>query len=136
MTSLEYFTSLAMELRYRKLGEDQIGDVLRELQSHLQDTGGHPEEIFGSPKEYAGRFPKGTSVSPGSRIGYLAAAMLVILLGIKSFSGLVLNLSLGLPATLTYYAAVVALTAALIFWSVAVQRRLPKRMKEELARPE
>jgi hypothetical protein len=136
MTTLEYFKTLAMELRYRKLSEDQIAGVLREVQSHLQDTGGHPGEVFGSPKEYAARFPKGTSVSRGSRIGYVAAAVLIILLGAKSFSGLVLDFSLGLPATLTYYATVVVLTAALVFWSVAVQRRLPQRMKEELARPD
>jgi hypothetical protein len=75
MTTLDYFKTLAMELRKRRLSEDQLADVLRELQSHLQETGEHPEEAFGSPREYAARFPQGTTVSLGSRIGNLAAAV-------------------------------------------------------------
>jgi hypothetical protein len=71
MTTLEYFKTLAMGLRLRKLSEDQVADVLRELQSHLQETGQRPEEAFGSPREYAARFPKGNTVSPGTKVAYL-----------------------------------------------------------------
>ncbi|MDQ0820755.1 hypothetical protein QFZ79_003128 [Arthrobacter sp. V4I6] len=73
------------ELRKRKLSEDKVADVLRELQSHLQDTGARPEEAFGGPKDYAARFPEGSTVAPGSKLGYLAAgymAMTLLLTGV------------------------------------------------------
>jgi hypothetical protein len=54
---LQYFKSLAMPLRQRKLSEDKIAEVLRELQSHLQETGQNPEEAFGSPKGVRGQIP-------------------------------------------------------------------------------
>jgi len=134
MTTVEYFKTLATELRRRKLSEDQVADVLRELQSHLQETGGRPEEAFGRPKEYAARFPEGSIVSPGSKIGYLAAAVLIVLLGVQIVFGLVLGVSLGLAGTLIYMAVTILLTGVLIGWSNALLRKLPERMTEELSR--
>jgi hypothetical protein len=134
MTTLEYFKALAMELRKRRLSEDQVADVLRELQSHLQETGEHPEEAFGGSREYAARFPQGTTVSRGSRIGNLAAAVLIVLLGVKVVLGLILGIPFGLAETIIYIAATFLLTAALIGWSAALQRTLPERITEELSR--
>ncbi len=134
MTTLDYFKSLAMELRKRRLSEDQVADVLRELQSHLLETGGQPEEAFGSSREYAARFPQGTTVHRGSRIGNLAAAVLIVLIGVKVVLGLVLGISFGIAATVTYLAATLLVTAVLIGWSAAVQRKLPELMTEELSR--
>ncbi|MEN3344033.1 MAG: hypothetical protein V7635_609 [Arthrobacter sp.] len=57
---------------------------------------------FGDPKEHAGRFPQGTTVPRGTGITYVAAAVPIILLGVKSFTGLVLDISIGLPAALAY----------------------------------
>jgi hypothetical protein len=65
MTTLQYFKSLAMAmamamamaLRQRKLSGDKSAEVLRELQSHLQETGQSPEAAFGSPKEVRGQIP-------------------------------------------------------------------------------
>ena len=132
MTTLDYFKTLAMELRRRRLSEDQVADVLRELQSHLLETGERPEEAFGSPGEYAARFPEGTTVSRGSRIGNLAAAVLIVLLGVKVGLGLGLGISFGMATTVTYLAATLLITAVLIGWSAALQRKLPKRLAEEL----
>jgi hypothetical protein len=134
MTTLEYFRALALGLRQRKLSEDQVADLLRELQSHLQETGARPEEAFGSPKEYAERFPKGSTVSIGSKVGYLAAAVLMVLIGAKVFTGQVLGISLGFPGTLIYLGATVLLTFALVAWSNVLQRRLPERIAEDLTR--
>lgn len=134
MTTLDYFKTLAMELRKRRLSEDQVADVLRELQSHLRETGERPEEAFGSSKEYAARFPQGTTVSRGSRIGNLAAAVLIVLLGAKVVLGLILGISFGLAETGIYIVATILLTSVLIGWSAALQRTLPERMTEELSR--
>ena len=132
MTTLEYFKSLATQLSQRKLSESQVADVLRELQSHLQDTGSRPADSFGSPKDYAGQFPAGHSISRGSNVGYLAAGVLVILLGGKLVSSLVFGLTVGLPGTVTYYAATLLVTFALIAWSSTLQRQLPDDMATEL----
>lgn len=134
MTTLEYFKALALELRQHKLSEDQVADVLRELQSHLQETGARPEDAFGSPKEYAERFPKGSTASRGSKVGYLAAAVLMVLIGVKVFTGQVLGISLGFPGTLIYLAATVLVTFALIAWSNVLQRRLPARIAADFRR--
>jgi hypothetical protein len=134
MTTLDYFKTLAMELRKRRLSEDQVADVLRELQSHLQETGEHPEKAFGSSREYAARFPQGATVSRGSRIGNLAAAVLIVLVGVKVVLGLILGISFGIAETVIYITATILLTAVLIGWSAALQRKLPERMMEELSR--
>ncbi|WP_211880418.1 HAAS signaling domain-containing protein [Pseudarthrobacter albicanus] len=134
MTTLEYLKSLALGLRQRKLSENQVADVLRELQSHLQETGARPEDAFGSPKEYAEWFPKGHTVSRGSKVGYLAAAVLMVLIGVKVFTGQVLGISLGFPGTLIYLGATVLVTFALIAWSNVLQRQLPERIAEDLNR--
>ncbi len=134
MTTLEYFKALALGLRQRKLSEDQVADVLREVQSHLRETGVRPEDAFGSPKEYAGRFPKRSTVSRGSKVGYLAVAVLMVLIGVKVFTGQVLGISLGFPGTLIYLGATVLVTFTLIAWSNVLQRQLPERIAEDLSR--
>lgn len=134
MTALEYFKTLAMGLRQRKLSEDRIADVLREVQSHLQETGQRPEEAFGSPKEYAARFPKGSTISPGTRVAYLAAFTLMAIITVKVFTGQVLGISLGFPGTFVYLGATALVTFALIAWSNVLQRRLPERLAEEISR--
>lgn len=132
MTTLEYFKALALELRQRKLSEDLVADVLRELQSHLQETGERPEEAFGTPKSYAARLPKGTTVSRGAKVGYLAAAVLIITLGVKVFTGQVLGISPGLSGTVIYFGATALVTSTLIAWSNVLQRQLPALIAEEL----
>jgi hypothetical protein len=134
MTDLEYFKRMAAGLRQRKLSEDQVADVLRELQSHLQETGERPENAFGSPKEYVERFPMGSTVSRGSRVAYLAAAVLMILIGVKVFTGQVLGISLGFPGTLIYLGATALVTSALIALSNMLQRHLPHRITKDLGR--
>jgi hypothetical protein len=123
-----------MGLRQRKLSEDQVADVLRELQSHLQETGQRPEEAFGGPKEYAARFPPGSTVSPGTKVAYLAAFTLMAIITVKVFTGEVLGISLGFPGTFIYLGATALVTFALIAWSTVLQRKLTERMTEELSK--
>lgn len=134
MNTLEYYKALALELRQRKLSEHQVANVLRELNSHLQETGARPEDAFGSPEEYAARFPKGKTVSRGSKIAYLAAAVLMVLIGVKVFTGQVLGISLGFPGTLIYLGGTIVVTFALIARSNVLQRQLPERLVEDLSR--
>ncbi|MET1086542.1 MAG: hypothetical protein ABWY04_05395 [Arthrobacter sp.] len=134
MSTLEYFRALALGLRQRKLSEDQVADTLRELQSHLQETGARPQDAFGSPKSYAERFPKRSTVSLGTKVGYLAGAVLMVLIGAKVVTGQVLGISLGFPGTSIYFVATVLVTFALVAWSNVLQRGLPERIAEELRR--
>lgn len=44
---------LIVNLNRRGLTDKQIGDILLEVQSHIDETGETPEQAFGTPEEYA-----------------------------------------------------------------------------------
>lgn len=134
MTTVRYFKSLAMALRQRKLSEDKITEVLRELQSHLQETGQGPEEAFGSPKEYAARFPEGDTVAAGTKAGYFSIALIMAAMAVKIFTGQFLGLPLGYPWLFIFPAGLFLLAVALIWWSIAMLLKLPEGIAEELTR--
>lgn len=46
---------LVYYLRMAEIPGDRIGDILLEVESHIQETGETPDEAFGGPKEYASR---------------------------------------------------------------------------------
>ena len=134
MTTLEYFKSLATQLRQRKLSESQVADVLRELQSHLQDTSSRPADSFGRSERLrsaisrrAFDFPRIQSGLPrcGRRTGDPARRETAQQFGLRPDL-------LGLPGTVTYYAATLLVTFALIAWSSTLQRQLPDDMATEL----
>ena len=107
--------------------------MLRELQSHLQETGQRPEDAFGSPQEYAARFPQGNTVSRGSKVAYGAAAVLMVIITVKVFTSQVLGMSLGFPGIFIYPGATALLAFALIAWSKALGRKLQKGLRNSPA---
>jgi hypothetical protein len=52
-TDQSWCDDLVLALRVRDVPGARIGEVLAEVQSHLAETGEHPREAFGTPKEYA-----------------------------------------------------------------------------------
>jgi hypothetical protein len=125
MSSQEYLKSLAYELRQRKHSEDMVSSTLQDVRSHLAASGESAEEAFGQPRDYAASFPAGTSLSPGTRVGRLAAGLVIAMLGLYLVLRGVVGVSFGVPGTLTYFAAVLVLTAALVFTGKYLDRRLP-----------
>ena len=54
-TEQAWCDDLLLRLRLRDVPGARIGEVLAEVQSHVAETGEHPREAFGAPKEYADR---------------------------------------------------------------------------------
>lgn len=57
MTHAEYYRELTMLLRGRGLDDSRIAPVLQEIQDLSHESGQTPLEAFGSPREYAKKFP-------------------------------------------------------------------------------
>ncbi|MGY2065872.1 HAAS signaling domain-containing protein [Blastococcus sp. SYSU DS0619] len=57
---------LLLRLRLRDVPGARIGEVLAEVQSHVAETGEHPREAFGSPKEYADEVAAALGIVPTS----------------------------------------------------------------------
>lgn len=125
MSSQEYLKSLAYELRQRKHNEDTVSNTLQEVRSHLAASGETGEAAFGQPRDYAASFPAGTTVSAGTRVGRAAAGLVILMLGVYLVLRGVVGVSFGVSGTLTYFAAVVVLTAVLVFTGKYLDRRLP-----------
>lgn len=125
MSSEEYLKALAYELRQRKHDEEMVGSTLQEVRSHLGESGESGEAAFGQPREYAASFPSGSSVSKGTRLGHVAAGLVIVMLGVYLVLRGVVGASFGVAGTLTYFAAVLVLAAVLVFIGKYLDRRLP-----------
>lgn len=81
MSPEEYLKALAYEMRQRKHSEEMVRNTLQEVSSHFGESGESGEAAFGQPRDYAASFPAGTSVSRGTRMGHVAAGLVVLMLG-------------------------------------------------------
>ena len=125
MSTEEYLKTLAYELRKRKHGEDMVRNTLQEVSSHLAESGESGVAAFGQPREYAASFAAGTTTSGGARVGTLAGLVVIVTLAAYLVLRGTFDISFGIPGTLTYFGAVVAVTAALIVTGQLMDRRLP-----------
>lgn len=125
MSPQEYLKSLAYELRQRRHSEEMVTSTLQEVHSHLAVSEESAEIAFGQPRDYAASFPVGTSVSAGTRLGRLAGWLVILMLGLYLVLRGVMGISFGVTGSLTYFAAVVVLTAVLVFTGKYLDRRLP-----------
>ncbi|MGX1159738.1 hypothetical protein FBY31_1901 [Arthrobacter sp. SLBN-100] len=125
MSTEEYLKALAYELRQRKHSEDMVRNRLQEVVSYLAESGESGEAAFGPPREYAASFPAGTSTSRGARVGTLAAGLVILMLGVYLVLRGMVGVSFGVSGTLSYFAAVLVLTAVLVFTGKFLDRRLP-----------
>ena len=123
MSTEEYLKTLAYELRKRKHGEDMVRNTLQEVSGHLAESGESGVAAFGQPREYAASFAAATS--RGARVGTLAGLVVVVTLAAYLVLRGTFDISFGIPGTLTYFGAVVAVTAALIVTGQLMDRRLP-----------
>jgi hypothetical protein len=89
VNSEKYLRDLTYELRWRRLPEDQVADVVREVQSDLAESGADPEEVYGKARAYAATFPKGRSMSRGYRIATIGITVAVLLVLVRVVSSVV-----------------------------------------------
>lgn len=52
----DYGAALEDELQLRDVPSDQVELIVREVRSHLAESGENPRETFGSPEHYADQF--------------------------------------------------------------------------------
>ncbi len=52
-THATYRQELIVALRLKDVPGDRIGEIVAEVESHVADTGEHPAEAFGNPRDYA-----------------------------------------------------------------------------------
>ena len=125
MSTEEYLKTLAYELRRRKHAEDMVRNTLQEVSSHLAESGESGEAAFGQPKEYAASFAAGATTSKGTRVGTLAGLVVIVTLAAYLVLRGTFDVSFGISGSLSYFGAVVAVTAALIVTGQLIDRRLP-----------
>jgi hypothetical protein len=63
-TDQAWCDDLLLRLRMRQVPGRRIGEVLAEVQSHVAETGEHPHEAFGAPREYADEVARALGVTP------------------------------------------------------------------------
>jgi hypothetical protein len=71
----EYLKDLAQELRWRRIDDDVVVDVLREVSSEVAETGATPADRFGDAAKYAEQFERGRSLLAGFIIATVGALL-------------------------------------------------------------
>ena len=124
-----YRRDLVLALRARHVPGDRIGEIVAEVESHVAETGEHPVEAFGPPKDYA------ASIAPttrGSRVVLWALTLSGLAVGwlvATSVFDLAVGDAKGLPAGVPAW---VALLVAVLLWipAVLVQMRRNARVRD------
>lgn len=86
----KYRDELLLALRMHEISGARVGDVLAEVETHLDESGEDPVEAFGSPREYAARVAAQLEGDPAkqSRPAVLGGALgtaALTLLGLEFF---------------------------------------------------
>ncbi|MCF6743382.1 hypothetical protein E9529_03670 [Blastococcus sp. KM273128] len=63
-TEQAWCDDLLLRLRLRDVPGTRIGEVLAEVESHVAETGEHPREAFGPPREYADQVADALGIRP------------------------------------------------------------------------
>lgn len=91
-TEQAWCDDLLLRLRMRDVPGPRIGEVLAEVQSHVAETGEHPQAAFGTPKEYAADVAAALGIVPAGLWATLRHglrwrdAVLAVAVGLAAFS--------------------------------------------------
>jgi hypothetical protein len=107
-------------LRKKGVAETEIPRLLDEAMEQRRTAG----DRF-SVADFVASTPRGTSISRGTRIGYVAAVFLVLCIGVQLLLGGMFSVHLGIPGLLFYYGAALLGLVALVFSAYYVDRRVP-----------
>lgn len=118
----QWLDGLVSELRIHSATGPAIGDAVAEVEAHLAETGEHPQEAFGTPRQYAA-----TLTLPTDAAQQLSPRLLtkLILGAAAGFTGALWLVPYGLAAVKRHEAAVLPMgmvisLAALILFSVLI----------------
>lgn len=129
MSHEEYLKDLAQKLRWRRIDDDTVADILREVASEVSETGRTPEESFGTAADYAEKFERGHALSAGFVASTVVALLASLAAAAHAASALfgVSAPSLGASAAI-YATCLIALISAVIAGQ-RYDRRLPGRLR-------
>src|SRR5687768_6657738 len=111
----DYLKDLAQELRWRRIDDVVVVDVLREVSSEVAETGATPADRFGDAAKYAEQFERGRSLSAGFIIATVGALLATLTAGAYAVSSLLGINPSSLPRSLgVYTVCFVAMIAAVL----------------------
>ena len=91
-TEQAWCDDLLLRLRLREVPGPRIGEVLAEVQSHIAETGEHPQTAFGTPREYAAEVADALGIVPAGPWAALWRGLtwqdlvMAVVLGLTTFS--------------------------------------------------
>lgn len=124
-----YLRSLAAKLRWRRLDEETVESVLREVAAASPGSGRSPVDEFGTPADYAQRFDKGSAFPLGFVIGNVLAGLALVAGLARSAAGITSGGS-GFGLTLVNLVVTLALVAGAMLLGQAIDRRLPRSLHQ------
>lgn len=125
----DYLKSLATELRWRRLEEDRVREILAATRATLAAGERTGQETFGDPNLYASTFGKGKARHRGHLLNQSATAVAFIAL----VGFMVLNSGRGLSSIATNVVALV-IAVAVSFTCYLVGQRLDNGVPEQESR--
>lgn len=125
----EYLKDLAQKLRWRRIDDDTVADILREVASEVNETGRTPEESFGTAADYAETFEPGRALSAGFVGGTVVALLATLAAAAHAASAMFGVSSPSLGGSVAIYAACLVALISAVVAGQRYDRRLPGRLR-------
>jgi hypothetical protein len=125
----DYLKDLAQELRWRRIDDHVVGDVLRGVSNEVAETGATPADRFGEAGEYAEQFERGRSLSAGFIIATVGALLATLAAAAYAVSSLVGVNTSSLPRSLGVYVVCFVAMIAAVLAGHQYDRRLPRQLR-------
>jgi hypothetical protein len=122
----EYLKDLAQSLRWRRIDDRAVIDVLREVSSEAAETRSAPVDRFGNADQYAERFNRGRSMSLGLWVATTGAMLATLAAAAYVVSTKAGSVPTSLPRSLAVYGVCAALLVAAVLTGHRLDRRLPR----------
>lgn len=130
MNNSTYLRNLALELRWRRIPDSEVVDILREVASEATSDGQDLRSRIGTPDAYASTFPRAKAWPVGYLVTTIGVLLAVILVGVRVFTSLALDLYPGLGLSLAIYGAAVVVVVAAVMIGRQLDQRLPEGLTD------
>ena len=124
-----YLKDLTQNLRWRRIDDDAVTDVLREVSSEIAETGATPDDRFGDAAKYAEQFERGHKLSAGFLIATVGALLATLAAGACVVSTIVGVSSPSLPQSIVVYGICFVAMIIAVLTGLQLDRRLPRSFR-------
>ncbi|HEY5785590.1 MAG TPA: hypothetical protein VIT65_12510 [Microlunatus sp.] len=125
----DYLKDLGQKLRWRRVDEATVADILREVASETAETDTAPDERFGPANEYAENFEQGHSLSIGFVLGTAGALLATVAAAAYVVSTIVGVISPSVPVSIGIYGTCFVVMIAAVIAGQRYDRRLPRGLR-------